>query len=179
MDPGSDNIRFFVLHGGKDQDPIKGELVVESPDEKFPYEALSYSCGSPGRLSIISIGEAGLPVRANLHAALVRLRLPSSPRYLWIDAICIDQFDNSEKADQIRRMTPTHTAASRVLIWLGELDHDSDLGMDLVRTRDFLTTSQGETEMRVALVGSSFGIHHLGPTEKESRAIFFLLRRQW
>ncbi|PMD38576.1 HET-domain-containing protein [Hyaloscypha variabilis F] len=63
-------------------------------------------------------------VSSNLHSALLRLRLRSEARVLWIDAICINQADNDEKSIQIRKMGSIYSNAQRVVVWLGpESDH--------------------------------------------------------
>lgn len=49
------------------------------------------------------------------------LRLkPGKSRYLWIDAICINQDDIAEKNSQVAMMAEIYKKATRVNIWLGE-----------------------------------------------------------
>lgn len=52
--------------------------------------------------------------------ALLHLR-PSSgpPRKLWADAICINQDDFTERAQQVTTMPLIYQHAKRVVIWLG------------------------------------------------------------
>lgn len=51
---------------------------------------------------------------------LARLRDPALPRFLWVDAICINQEDNNEKTDQVQLMTWIYASAKGVLVWLEE-----------------------------------------------------------
>lgn len=44
------------------------------------------------------------------------------PGYLWIDALCINQNDLSERNDQVSLMADIFKAAQGVVIWLGEED---------------------------------------------------------
>lgn len=45
---------------------------------------------------------------------------------LWVDAICINQGDEEEKAQQVTSMTRIFGLASRVVVWLGEeADHST------------------------------------------------------
>ncbi|KAH6633778.1 hypothetical protein C7974DRAFT_471838 [Boeremia exigua] len=44
--------------------------------------------------------------------------------YFWIDAICINQADDSEKALQVAQMGEIFQAAEHVIIWLGREFHD-------------------------------------------------------
>lgn len=62
----------------------------------------------------------------NLYAALLQLRDPFFERVLWVDAICINQSDEEEKAQQVTSMTRIFGLASRVIVWLGEeADHST------------------------------------------------------
>lgn len=45
-----------------------------------------------------------------------------TPRYLWIDAICINQGDNNEKSAQVAMMDVIYSRADTVVVWLGEED---------------------------------------------------------
>ena len=55
----------------------------------------------------------------NCGEALRRLRLPHSPRLLWLDSICINQADLHEKSDEVGRMDRIFASASKVLVYLG------------------------------------------------------------
>jgi len=59
-------------------------------------------------------------VTTNLLAALRRLRFSTLPRYLWVDAICINQEDMEEKTQQVAMMGETYKFCHKALIWLGE-----------------------------------------------------------
>jgi len=59
-------------------------------------------------------------VPANLRDFLMRLRYPSEPRYLWADAICINQSDDQERGHQVKKnMGLIYAKAKRVIAWLG------------------------------------------------------------
>ncbi|KAK3304996.1 heterokaryon incompatibility protein-domain-containing protein [Chaetomium strumarium] len=44
------------------------------------------------------------------------------PNYLWVDAICIDQSNSSERAQQVALMHEIYTKASSVIAWVSEED---------------------------------------------------------
>ena len=52
--------------------------------------------------------------------ALLRLRDPVLPRFIWVDSICINQEDNAEKAVQILLMAQIYALADCVVVWLRE-----------------------------------------------------------
>ena len=52
---------------------------------------------------------------------------------MWIDAICINQKDDAEKAVQVRQMQLIYARTSHLVIWVGEASEDSDLGMETLK----------------------------------------------
>jgi hypothetical protein len=66
-------------------------------------------------------------ITKSLHGALLRFRRSDKPRYLWADAICINQGDPAERSHQVRFMRSVYGTASRVLVWL---DKPSDPNFD-------------------------------------------------
>lgn len=89
------------------------------------YDALSYTWGEPGDGDFhITCNGRTLKVWENLYSALPCLARQlrqegSSPRRIWIDAICINQSDESEKLKQIDRMSSIYRRARQVIVWLG------------------------------------------------------------
>jgi hypothetical protein len=86
------------------------------------YYALSYAWGTATNTSITINHQRGFLVTENLAAALRRLRRTKEPRWLWIDAICIDQNNTAERSQQVAIMGEIYRRANSVLIWLGEPD---------------------------------------------------------
>jgi len=91
------------------------------------YEALSYTWGAPGAGDNIIV-QSELPetpsfrrlsLQSNLILALSCLRDANSARTLWIDSICINQYDEQEKGHQVHRMSVIYRGAYRVVAWLG------------------------------------------------------------
>jgi hypothetical protein len=71
----------------------------------------------------VACGDGHILVTANLLVALKRLRLPTLRRYIWIDALCIDQENVDERTRQVSIMDKIYKAGDKVLIWLGEEGH--------------------------------------------------------
>lgn len=120
-----------LLPGSFDDD-IQVELLqiyFKNDHSKVPkYEALSYVWGDPAptqpriRASQVldnSHKEQYLTVRENLWSALKHLRHADEKRLLWIDAICIDQENATEKSHQVAHMGFIFKQAFRVVIWFG------------------------------------------------------------
>jgi hypothetical protein len=123
------------------------EYALQESDTAYqPYEALSYVWGSEDKPQTIFVNERELGVTQNLFAALHRLRNRQFSRIIWADAICINQTDIREKEHQIGFMAVVYAKASRVLVWLGESDDDSDYALDLIRAAGEKSILPSDTE---------------------------------
>ncbi|ROV96325.1 hypothetical protein VMCG_07664 [Cytospora schulzeri] len=87
-----------------------------------PYEAVSYTWGGTDKPLKIIVDACELHVTVNLYTALQYLQHADQERYLWIDAICINQDNNAERGHQVGQMRLVYENAERVLIWLGTGD---------------------------------------------------------
>jgi hypothetical protein len=58
-------------------------------------------------------------VTQNLFDGLVVLRQKAIDGFLWIDAICINQQDISERSSQVSVMDQIYSGADHVVVWLG------------------------------------------------------------
>ncbi|KAI0380264.1 heterokaryon incompatibility protein-domain-containing protein [Hypomontagnella monticulosa] len=96
------------------------------------YEALSYVWGGSDKSHPISIDGDDFLVTVNLHKALLHLRNRSLDRILWIDAICINQDNKNERAQQVRYMAEIYCKAKLVIVWLGEGTVSSDKALQAI-----------------------------------------------
>ncbi|KAN0090416.1 HET domain containing protein [Hyaloscypha variabilis] len=93
---------------------------LDTLNEQKPYRALSYVWGDPGVTTPITVNGSQKAVTTNLAAALRHLRaLGCVDKPWWIDAICIDQDDVTEKGHQVRLMGDIYRKADEVIAWLG------------------------------------------------------------
>jgi ankyrin repeat protein len=114
---------FRLLKLLKHQGPeLKCELFPQSlsNDKHVSYEALSYVWGSSELVECIILDRKRLWITDNLYSALHCLRLHDRDRYLWIDAICINQADKEEQSWQVQQMGKIYGSAEGVLFWLGK-----------------------------------------------------------
>jgi hypothetical protein len=105
--------------------PIQCNLYTAYHGDRPRYEALSYTWGDVVSSTPITVNGEEVLVTENLLAALKRFRKEHADVYLWVDALCINQLDNSEKAEQVKHMGDIYRNAARTLIWLGPEYDDS------------------------------------------------------
>ncbi|KHJ31961.1 putative heterokaryon incompatibility protein [Erysiphe necator] len=126
-------IRILTLHPGLCNSPIVIEIQKHDlKTVKETYEALSYVWGEPTRRAEIECNGAVLRITKSLHAALRQLRYQDKSRILWVDAICINQNDLDERAQQVSLMKSIFPMASKVLVWLGEADEKTELAIKAI-----------------------------------------------
>lgn len=88
-------------------------------------------------------GETSLEITENLARALVGLAnlgyckatpdTPgTTPAYIWIDALCIDQTNNAEKGVQVAMMDEIYKTASKVVIFLGDADYHTESALEVM-----------------------------------------------
>ncbi|CVK96006.1 uncharacterized protein FMAN_13926 [Fusarium mangiferae] len=123
------------------------EVSLDSPI--LNYRALSYKWGVSARTTRILVNGEWLVVRLNIEDFLRHLRLnlycwdrqcgcqkesqtpvPLNDRFtfptlLWVDAVCINQDDPDERAQQVALMQQIYSHASSVLIWLGKANEQT------------------------------------------------------
>ncbi|KAL7931856.1 heterokaryon incompatibility protein domain-containing protein [Trichoderma chlorosporum] len=134
--PDSRSIRVIKLHGAASlSDDIRFELITVSLDTPLPYEAISYTwSGQALDRPVYANGREYLVTR-NAEDVMRRLRPhnPEHSRNLWIDAICINQKDDGEKAVQVQLMFEVYANAERVNIWLGQGTESTALALQWLR----------------------------------------------
>ncbi|CAM1510975.1 Fc.00g084880.m01.CDS01 [Cosmosporella sp. VM-42] len=90
---------------------------------------------SGGRTIPIVCNGRQVYVTANLHRFLLRARRHSlvDGKYLWIDALCINQHDQAERTSQVNIMSTIYESARNVIAWLGEQDENTGKAFDLIK----------------------------------------------
>ena len=129
------SFRLLRLLKGVDE-PIQCQLFeskLAPPEEVRDYTALSYTWGSTNRPCEIVVNGEKMTVTTHAYLALRDLRYQEEDRFIWIDAICIDQNDVKERRHQIRQMGLIYSTAERVLIWLGEPTYSTNFAMRYIQ----------------------------------------------
>ena len=125
MDSG-DRIRILDLLPGDDEDVIRCTVRATGLRDGEPYECLSYVWGDSSKLRTISLADEVVEVTETLYFALRRLRRQTNTRALWVDQLCIDQWDTKQKTQQVNMMRDIYGGCTQCLIWLGEIAGDDE-----------------------------------------------------
>ncbi|KAI1178515.1 heterokaryon incompatibility protein-domain-containing protein [Nemania sp. FL0916] len=137
-------IRIIEVHPGESDEPIHITLHHERFDAGddvenriIPsYEALSYVWGSRETQERVFIDGYTIEITRNLAIALKHLRFRDKPRFMWIDALSINQSDEAEKGPCVAMMGEIYRHAASVVVWLGEDENDCVRAMKLLSWLD-------------------------------------------
>lgn len=135
-------IRLIELLGGDDPQVHCKMHVVDLEDARsFPsngqrgkYEALSYTWQSQTLSDYVICNGKVLSVTQVLYDALHTLRRATTSRLLWIDQLCINQENVTERNSQVRLMRLIYHRADLVIAWLGLEDEYTAAAFQLVQT---------------------------------------------
>ena len=114
--------RIRLLKMTQEASGICGELEDFALESQPEYTCMSYVWGSSNSYTTIPCNHRSLTVTDHLRQGLLSIhasKVSTDPLWLWIDAICINQSDEVEKAAQVTRMHEIFANASLVLAWLG------------------------------------------------------------
>lgn len=99
-------------------------------------------------------------------------------KYIWIDAICINQEDNDEKSVQVAMMDRIYRQARSVYVWLGE--HD-DFVRPAAKAIHVLANCDPETAQKYSIFNKhayeELGIEEI--TRQDWIAIYAFFHRSW
>jgi hypothetical protein len=187
---GHDSIRILELtrvHQRNTQ--FCGRLITIRLDERPDYVALSYVWGKESSDDpMLRVNGHLLQIRASLGEALQELTTRGNPIRLWVDQICIDQNNETEKEQQVQLMSRIYVQARRVIGWLGGHDDDSQLAFDLLFVAGYVPTAHGvqaesKWQRTVDALMKAGHLHKLGDLFDQSkrtvRAAACLVQRPW
>jgi hypothetical protein len=160
MLPGTEGEITCLLHN---------KSLENCPD----YDALSYTWNDPrptveqterdapvSEIFYVSCNGQRLQVGRNLDSALQQLRefwlhgnKIALQKYIWIDAICINQADNLEKTQQVSQMGKIYQGAKTVVAWLGDSDQYTERAIHVVDNLPDTSINNFDDDHLKALVG--------------------------
>jgi len=133
LDSSDNEIRLLRLHPGSRNEQVRVDIIYASLYDKPRYIALSYVWGQAAeRIHPISVNGSRYHITENLFHALEHLRnVQGSDAEIpfWIDALCINQDNDSEKSEQVLCMKDIYSQAYKVLVWLGPPSEKSELAL--------------------------------------------------
>lgn len=120
---------FRLLELLEPEDGVPRCTVFQSTLEQCPpFAALSYVWGSPLNTRPIYMNSEEVLVRDNLWEFLaeasrrcpweVEDEVSGETKYLWVDALCIDQENALEKNHQVKMMGSIYLKVSLAFLWL-------------------------------------------------------------
>lgn len=176
-------LRFNSDVSGNLQCTISTHPLLAAP----PYSALSYTWGTETPMNRLDILDSAghrthLPITPNIASALQSFYVQKSAGdlpYLWIDSICIDQSNTTEKSQQVSLMGSIYSTAVRVIIWLGQAENFSDLAMSSFPDLDLYLSPK---EHKIPFLRSRESFHERGLPEFDGPvwpALAALSRRAW
>ncbi|KAL6887299.1 heterokaryon incompatibility protein domain-containing protein [Trichoderma longibrachiatum] len=91
-------------------------------EEASPYDVLSYAWGDAAQDDgeVILINYVGVRVTRSLFNALRWIRHVSETRTVWIDALCVDVTDMTDRSQHVGLIRKIYTSAEKVIMWTGE-----------------------------------------------------------
>lgn len=123
--------------------PIICDIIHTSLHRPPQYIAVSHRWDAYNAPQEMILIEGGLfSVSRSIYSLLLAKRSNLHPQYFWIDSICINQEDSTEKSKQVGFMRNIFEEAEKTLGWLGD-DPSAKNAFDLVRKMS--RTSSQET----------------------------------
>ncbi|KAL5313049.1 hypothetical protein ACEPPN_019476 [Leptodophora sp. 'Broadleaf-Isolate-01'] len=166
-------IKLLRIRPGFHNDPVQCDRFYHNVDNPscHPYTAISYTWKDhtlKHSLTIYDGAKATIKVTSSAFEVLKNLRSHLRPVTIWIDAICIDQSSDEDKAQQLPLMPEIYQGASQTIIWLG---HSSKAALAIAAVNRIFILNRLER-----LLGPNIG-YQLSPSAAE--ALQEMFQCQW
>jgi hypothetical protein len=142
-------------------DPLVGSFFtrklddVEDLGQPMPnYQGVSYCWGPQSDTNWMLCDGQRLSISTNVALMLRHFRKSGSPRNLWIDAICINQADWKEKAEQVRAMGTIYERADKVHVWLGPAVAEDQISSVFAVLKSYALISQSSAAKNIEALSS-------------------------
>ncbi|KAG4439249.1 hypothetical protein IFR05_005287 [Cadophora sp. M221] len=114
-------------------DPLVGLMGYNPMHSNVSFGCVSYMWGNEEATELIELSGQRFLIRKNLDTFLRSVRKPGGGYMrFWIDAVCIDQNNISERNRQLPRILEVYEDADVVACWPGEPDETSNVALRLV-----------------------------------------------
>jgi len=156
------------------------------------YETLSYCWGTSSDVHTISCNGQRLRVTQTLHRAMHALLTPGKSRLVWIDQLCINQHDDTEKTQQVSIMRDIYQRSALTIAWVGNADYHTDAALEAAHRIAMAMTSDSVLKTLKETHGGPWSAHSMDtfveyrngwgdakPSRSEWTALSVLLGRPW
>ncbi|KAJ8111566.1 hypothetical protein OPT61_g5870 [Boeremia exigua] len=157
------------------------DRTAESTVEKFKsFDAVSYVWGKRSKKVDIICDDRTMRITANLADALHTFRHLEDAVILWVDALCINQKDVTERSEQVQLMGLIYFKARQVRIWLG-LDDEPVFGAQRAATliRNFVDTHRRTPQIPARVMSEELFKHYIETDDMDYYAVARLLDHEW
>ncbi|KAI0551889.1 heterokaryon incompatibility protein-domain-containing protein [Xylaria curta] len=143
LDSSRLELRLLRILPGEADDELRGTIVHRYLNSNLNYIAISYAWKDESLFSyadnnreldrLVVDDISFIPVGTNISSFLRQARLMDKETdNMWIDAVCIDQENLSERSAEVLHMRKIYQMARSVQIWLGPEKNDSELALKLI-----------------------------------------------
>ena len=145
----STDIRVIVLRRSSSASaPL--ELGLKIVPLNSYYWALSYAWGDDCDVRSVSVNGKAFLATSSVCVALEHLRSPHYDQSIWIDAMCINQADETEMSFQWKLVRDIYSTASSTIVWLGPSTKASDVVIEHFKKWD-----HKREDLQIALMADS------------------------
>jgi hypothetical protein len=130
--------RSLKIHRGSEKEDLSCSFEIHDVETGIcSYTAISYVWGTPEDPHFKCYVD-GFPfcIRQNAYSVLRRLQSADEDVLVWLDTLCVNQKDKTEKSQQIRLMCRIYERAQSTSIWLGQADDSTKHVFDYANTLD-------------------------------------------
>jgi hypothetical protein len=161
LDPAKRQFRLIRLLGSA-SDRIQFELSTFSLlDTDVPqWKALSYRWGDDQPEFVVYLEDNPVSVRKTLHAFMTQMVTENRRDWIFIDALCINQDDESEKPCQVVQMAEIYRRAEEVVTWIVYEpclhEHNRDQALHDPMDESDVIASMSRAQLEKAVLESSY-----------------------
>lgn len=132
LDSRKKQLRLLTISRMQKEALLECDVQTFDLDQVPRFDAISYVWGDGSLVERINFCGLQRRVTRNLFQALKRLQKQDDSNFMWIDDLCINQQDKTEKNHQVPLMRHIYKSAERVFSWLGHSDTDTLPGFSLI-----------------------------------------------
>ncbi|KAI0189593.1 heterokaryon incompatibility protein-domain-containing protein, partial [Xylaria flabelliformis] len=143
LDSSRLELRLLRILPGEADEELRVTIVHEYLSSSPNYVAISYAWNDDSLFSdldnsreldrLVVDDTSFIPIGKNISSFLRQVRLVDNETdSMWIDAVCIDQENLSERSVEVLHMRKIYQMARLVQIWLGPEKNDSELALKLI-----------------------------------------------